>query len=58
VLAPSSKREKKNHFILKHLFGNSNNSFLKEKDDVGIVGLVGGKIEIYPYVSFTINLET
>nr|ADE77882.1 unknown [Picea sitchensis] len=58
VLAPSSKSEKKVRSILERLSGGSNNSFWKAEDDVGIAGLAGGETEVYPYVSFTINLAT
>lgn len=56
VLSPSSKSEKKVRSILERLAGGSNNSFWKAEDDVGIAGLAGGETEVYPYVSFTINL--
>eukprot|EP00252_Welwitschia_mirabilis_P000360 TRINITY_DN10386_c1_g1_i1.p1 TRINITY_DN10386_c1_g1~~TRINITY_DN10386_c1_g1_i1.p1 ORF type:complete len:381 (-),score=69.84 TRINITY_DN10386_c1_g1_i1:138-1280(-) len=56
VFAPTTKSEKKVRSILERLSGGSKNSFWKSEDDVGIVGLAGGEQDVYPYVSFTINL--
>ncbi|KAJ8486735.1 hypothetical protein OPV22_019220 [Ensete ventricosum] len=55
VLAPLVKSEKKVRGILEELCGNVNSSYWKSEDDIGLAG-ISGEAEVYPYVSFTINL--
>ncbi|KAJ1704761.1 hypothetical protein LUZ63_004540 [Rhynchospora breviuscula] len=54
VISPSTKSEKKVRSILEELCGNVQSIYWKSDDDVGVAGL-GGE-EVYPYVSFTINV--
>ncbi|KAK3183880.1 hypothetical protein Dsin_031166 [Dipteronia sinensis] len=56
VLAPSTKSEKKVRSILEQLCGSRNSAYWKSEDEVGGMAALGGDIDGYPYVSFTINL--
>ncbi|KAL3689997.1 hypothetical protein R1sor_016306 [Riccia sorocarpa] len=58
VLPFNPKHEKKIRHVLESLANTgSNSSFWKsDEDSAGMAGLTGGEAEVYPYVSFTINL--
>ncbi|KMZ65420.1 V-type proton ATPase subunit C [Zostera marina] len=55
VASPPLKSEKKVRSVLESFCDDANSSFWKSDDEVVIAGL-GGESEVYPYVSFTINV--